>query len=304
LLGLEPVAIPPHVFALDASAITYGCFLRANSELELREFHRVALAPDSFGEGLVGSTLQEERSLRESMDELLSRLGTPVTEATMVLPDAWLRIAFAESADLPRSMAEREEVLRWKLKRLVPFRVDDLRLESMEVEALTNQNEPRRLMFGFAAEALIGHIEAMFSSYGIRLGLVSNVSLSLTQAVEERFGSARLTAVVSVDKEGYALAFTQHGSPVLHRYKTDASKALRELKLTAAFLADRFPSARMDAVHLFAPADLEARWTGWLEEGLGVEVHLASELAEWTQGEPSDDMRGSLPLLGAACTRV
>jgi hypothetical protein len=278
----------------------------------LREFHRVALNPETFGDGLVGCDLREERSLREGLDELLGRMGAPITEAALVLPDAWLRIAFAETTELPRSAAEREEVLRWKLKRLVPFRVDDLRLESMEVEPLADQEEPRRLMLGFGAEALLGQFEAMYSSYGIRLGLVTNVSLSLIQAVVEEQGEESLAGVVSVDREGYVLAFARGGRPLLHRYKandggrygTDPAKALRELKLTRAFLTERVPAAELETVHLHAPGDLEAQWAERLEEGLGARVRLATELADWSSTQDSDDLRGPLPLMGAACFRV
>ncbi len=312
LLGLASVPIPPHVFALDATSVSYGHFPRTATGLELGEFHRVELNPETFTAGLIGGAVQEERSLRQGFDELLSRMSAAVTEAALVLPDSWLRITFAETAELPRTAVAREEILRWKLKRLVPFRVDDLRLQSMEVEVLAGQEEPKRLLLAFAVESLLGHLEATFSAYGIRLGLVSNVSLSLLQAVWERIGSDDLIAVVSVDEEGYALAFARAGRPVLHRYKVngtgrngaDASKALRELKLTGAFLAERLPAAELKAVHLFAPEALEPQWTGWLEEGLGVEVRLATELADWVHDEGALDPRGLLPLMGAACTRV
>ena len=33
---------------------------------------------------------------------------------------------FIETAELPKAAQLRDEVLRWKLKRLVPFRVEDL----------------------------------------------------------------------------------------------------------------------------------------------------------------------------------
>jgi hypothetical protein len=309
---MEAVEIPPHVFALDAASVAYAGFTRSAAGLELGEFHRVALNSETFGAGLVGEALQQERSLREGVDEVLSRMSMSVTEAALVLPDSWLRITFAETAELPRAKAERDEVLRWKLKRLVPFRVEDLRLQWMEVEALTGQEEPLRLLIGFAVEALLGQLEATFSSYGIRLGLVTNVSLSLMQVVQKRVGQDGLFAVVSVHEEGYALAFARAGRPVLHRYKTidagrngtDALKVMRELKLTRAFLADRLPAAELKTAHLLAPEALEAQWTGWLEEGLGVEVRLATELADWMHGADAGDPRGPLPLLGAACTRV
>ena len=117
---------------------------------------------------------------------------------------------------------------------------------------------------------------------------------------------------MSVDREGYVLAFARAGRPVLHRYKAneggrygvDPSKALRELKLTRAFLAERLPAVQVETVHLHAPGELESQWAERLEEGLGARVRMATELANWSGAEGADDLRGPVPLMGAACTRV
>ncbi len=292
----------------------YGVFPRVGSGLEFREFHEVELPSGTFGTGVLGPTLQEERSLRAGLEDLLSRLASPPTEASLVLPDSWLRIAFTEITDLPRSSAERDEILRWKLKLLVPFRVEELRLRALEVEPLPERSEPRRLLLAFGAESLLSHLEASFSSYGIRLGRVTNVSLSLLEAVWEAAGRDGIQAVVSVDDSSYSVVFASGGSPVLYRYKpvgvglsleTLEPMVRRELRLTRTFVERQIGPPSSARIVLFAGAEDEARWKDWLQHELGSgDVRTGSEFIR-SGGRPIDvDAVRVAPLMGAACTMV
>ena len=93
-------------------------------------------------------------------------------------------------------------MLRWKLKRLVPFRVDELRIGAVEVTPLPGQEEPRRLLLGFAVEALLAALEAAFERVGIRLGRISSTSLALLAALVEPAAGDGLTALVLAEGRG------------------------------------------------------------------------------------------------------
>jgi len=193
----------------------------------------------------------------------------------------------------------------------VPFRVEDLRLRAVEVDRLVGSAESRRVMLGFGLEVLLGQIETAFSSYGIRIGWVSNVSLSLLEAVWAAAGKQGLTAVVSVTPDGYALAFADSGSVVLHRFKAlDArrngqmeSSVLRELRLTRSFVDERL--AGLGSVYLFARDVDEASWREWLSEGLGLEeIRSGSEFVRWEGRAITAEAWRVAPLMGAACRLV
>lgn len=299
LLGLDPVPAPPHVFALDEAALRYGRFVQAGAGWELRELRRVELPADTFQSGLLGGPLREPAVFGERLAQLLGGLSAAVREASMVLPDAWMRIAFVESGDLPRSAEARDEVVRWKVKRLLPFRVDELRLAATEVEPLPQQGEPRRLLVAYALEALLGQLEEAFAARGVWLGRVTSESLALLPAVGEVLADAALGALAVVRTGGYTLLFTRRGEPVLYRFKSlddtlaTASQAAaanlqrtveRDLRLTRAFVVEQLPGLALDRVVL-AAGDAGREWQQWLAAGLG------------RAGEPLEALR--LPLVSA-----
>ncbi|HET9767380.1 MAG TPA: hypothetical protein VFS60_11070 [Thermoanaerobaculia bacterium] len=300
LIGLGAVAAPPHVFALDAGTLRYGRFVEAGGGWELRELRRVELPAESFQAGVLGGPLREPAVFGERLAQLVGGLSAPVREASLVLPDAWLRLTFVESGELPRAAEARDEVVRWKVKRLLPFRVEELRLSASEVAPLPQQGEPKRLLIAYALEALLAQLEEAFAKAGVWLGRITSESLALLPAVGEALTEAPLGALAVVRGGGYTLLFTRRGEPVLYRFKSrdePASAASaptsfpstveRDLRLTRAFVAEQLPDLEISRVVVAGEAgrDETRAWQEWLAAGLG------------RAGEPLESLR--LPLASA-----
>jgi hypothetical protein len=277
VLGLAPVPAPPHVFALTGARLRYAQLGRDRHGFRCRALREAALPRDAFLSGLLGGPLRDPAAFQNTVGSLLRSVPGSVREASLVIPDAWLRVAFAESGDLPRTAEQRDEVLRWKLRRLVPFRVDELRVSAAEVPPLPAQEEPRRLLLGFAIEQLLAQIEDAFAAHGVRLGRISNASLSMLAALTSSRAD-ELTALALVEETGYSLAFVRGGAPVLHRFKAfsgglpDGPRTgfvIRDLKLTRNFLDEQLPGVPLARVLLAAPPEHEPVWVDLLAEGLG-----------------------------------
>jgi hypothetical protein len=318
-LGFSPLPVPPHVFELTERRLRYGQFSRGGGGFRFRAYRAVPLPPDAFLAGPLGGPLRDPRAFQAMVSGLVKELAG-VREASLVIPDAWLRVSFADSTELPRAAAAKDDVLRWKLKRLVPFRVDELRIGSQEVEPLPNQpaDEPHRLLLGFAVEQLLTQLEDAFAASGVRLGEITNTSLALISALGEEGPEPGFWALVVVEEEGYTLAFVHGSEPILHRFKAftgslpeaaRASLVTRDLKLTKNFLDEHFPGAGLARVLLAAPEALEPIWVERLSDGLGTPAeplaarHLPPLQADVALGaQPA--WREVAPMLGAARREV
>ena len=268
--------MPPHVFSLDVESLRYAQILRDRQGYRVRGYRSALLPRDAFQSGLLGGPLRDPAGFEALVGGVVRGVHGGVRAASLVIPDAWLRVAFAESGELPRNAEQRDEVLRWKLRRLVPFRVDELRVSATEVAPLPRQEEPRRILLGFGIEQLLAQIEAAFAAHGVRLGYISNTSLSLLGALEAR--REETVALALVEEHGYTLVFARGGEPILHRYKAFSGGLpevgrtgliVRDLKLTRNFLDEQLPGVPLGRVLLLAPPEQEPLWVDLLSEGLG-----------------------------------
>lgn len=314
------MAPPAQAFSCSETELAFAAFQRAEGGLVLREYRREALAPDTFQHGLLGGPPREPRLFDERVQAFVSRLETPVKEAVLVVPDPWLRTAFAEVAEIPASGSAREEVLRWKLRRQVPFRVDELRVRAAEVTPLPGQEEPRRLLVGFGVESLFAHLEGAFKAAGVHIGRIANRGLSALGALAAEEGA--LTGLALASADGYTLVFARGAEPVLHRLKAfsknlpaeaRAAAVRRDMRLTRTFLEDHFPNAPLGEVVVAAPDTVDDGWVEWMEAGLehpvkrpgaAAVVPVRAERAEAYETGEGPGWTDLLPLAGTVCQEV
>ena len=314
LLGLDPQPVPPHVFGIDQQRLRYGQFPSNGDGVRFAEYHSVELPVNSFNEGPLGGSLKEAANFREAVAELVAKISTPVSEASLVLPDGWLRLAFTETEALPHKVSEREELLRWKLKLQVPFRVEDLRVGGVEVPPLASQEDSIRVLMGFGISQLLDQIEGAFEDAGVRLGHISNESLSLLVALGPALRGVDLGAVALVAQNYYSLLITVRGEPLVHRFKAYHPElpaeamgrfVVRDLRLTRTFLAERLGNDEVQRMVLISPDERQGAWSGWLEDVFGKPPGLLGE--EWpflSETSPGVAAHEVAPMFGAACREV
>ena len=338
LAGLEPRPLPPAAFALSRQELVFASFAdEATGKRTLLESQGLPLPDGLFGGGPLGVPVGDRESLAVAVRTLVGRLARAPKDAALVLPDSWARGLMLESAELPEDPAARLEVLRFRLKRLVPFRVEDLRVEA----ALLDGGEPARAgadgngnggggerngqgprcFATFANETLLATVEGAFADAGVRLGWISGATAALQAGLAATFtapseeveaGGRSLLGLAHVDSDGFTLAVSRAGAPVVWRQKSftagladdDRERLLTaELRLTGTFLASRPGGGAIAALFLAAPRAVEPFWTRVLREGLEVEpLRLRGEHVGLEGGDAPDG--ALLPLAGAVAREV
>ena len=311
LLGFAPVPPPPHVFSLGPTELRYAFLQRGPQGLVLEDERIVELPNDTFVSGVLGGPLREARPFFEAVGELVQRLPRKIHEASLVLPDTWLRLTFTELAELPRQTAMREEVLRFKLKRLVPFRVDDLRVKASLVTPFPDQAEPLRVLLGFSIEPLMAQIEDAFAAAGVHLGSVTNTTLATLASVDPLMHENQLVALLVVHPDAYTLSYMKDGEPVIYRYKAfseggvDADSVARDLRMTESFVRRHFPNAPIARAFFVTPPEHEDLWSRWIGDELGAPLEqLGYGHFSLLRARPATSWLAMAPLLGAANLEV
>ena len=302
--------MPPQVFAVDGSSVRLARFQQdADGRFELVSFTRLQLPSDSFHTGPLGGPLKDPPAFQATLAAWLAEQGESMADASLVLPDRWLRVAFSDIESLPRAEGARTEALRWKLKQLVPFRVDDLRVKAVELTGASSSGssaEASPIMIGFGAEVLLSELEAAFAKAGVHLGLILNESL----ASAALFAEPGLIAQIVVRELDYSVLLLRDGEPVLVRQKIldgslDAnvlgSMVERELRLTQGFVQEQLDGEQLRAA-LILPDRPGSGWLDWVSRGLdiGASEVESTDLPWRLSVEPEEPWQKLAPMLGTA----
>jgi len=176
-----------------------------------------------------------------ALDPLLARLRGAAEgsqTAAVVTPTAWFRCYLIEADRLPRQQKELNDVVRWRLKKLLPIPPADLRLS---VTRLPERDGRRQVLCLVGIERALTALEASVRAVGVEPGLITTRLLALAA---RRSRDDVPVLVIQQEPTFLSLVLVADGSPRLLRTKPLAvggpaqPAAIREVGLTLNFIRE------------------------------------------------------------------
>ncbi len=187
------------------------------------------------------------RTLRAALEKAGAASGGP---AALVIPDPCTRLTMVPAAEVPDGTREQvDEVLRFKLRRLLPFDTHDARI------ALVRGPRPAdQVLVSVAHRAVVESLESMCAEVGLQPGFVqpSGAALLFASVASHPAGDG---LVVNWDGTYVTIFLVRDGWPVLQRTLGDGAstrveQVTREVGSTVLYYRDRLAGTAMNYAHV------------------------------------------------------
>ncbi len=136
-----------------------------------------ALVPSAVEANIVNSA-----AVKTGVANVCERLRAANEDVAMILPDTVIRVFVQHFEDFPRSAAEAEPMLRWKLKKSVPFEADETLISYM-------RQAPREsgidVVTALARLRIIREYESLIEGLGLSPGVVLSSSLAAISLLDD-----------------------------------------------------------------------------------------------------------------------
>ncbi len=136
-----------------------------------------ALVPSAVETNIVNSA-----AVKTAVANVCERLRAANEDVAMILPDTVIRVFVQHFEDFPRSAAEAEPMLRWKLKKSVPFEADETLISYM-------RQAPREsgidVVTALARLRIIREYESLIEGLGLSPGVVLSSSLAAISLLDD-----------------------------------------------------------------------------------------------------------------------
>jgi type IV pilus assembly protein PilM len=228
------------------------------------------LSPGSVVPDLIEANLRAPDAICEAIRETLGSISGRSRDVIAVLPDAAVRVVLLDFDTLPSKRAEAEGVVRFRLKKSLPFDVEKAKI-SYQIETSATG---LRLIAAVALNTVVEDYEAAFRQAGYTPGVVLPSMLGALGAAD----ASRPTLVVKVDARTTSIAILDNQQLLLFRTLENS----RGLAISGEQLADEvYPSIVFfqDTYHL----NIEKIFVAGLSDSgnalpafhsqVGVEVH-------------------------------
>lgn len=189
------------------------------------------LSPGAVVPDLIEPNLKEPDVVRETIRETLGSVSGRSRDVIAVLPDAAVRVVLLDFESLPAKHTEAEGVVRFRLKKSLPFDVDKAKI-SYQTETSASGV---RLIAAVALNSVVEDYEAAFREAGYTPGIVLPSMLGALGAADAN----RPSLVVKVDARTTSIAILDKQQVLLFRTLENG----RGLAISGEQLADEvYPS--------------------------------------------------------------
>ena len=227
---------PPLAFEISQDRVAAARFTRSGSTegYAVEELPKGAIVPSAIEPNLVNAA-----ALNAAVRNICKSLEAGDEDAALLLPDPVIRVFVQHFDDFPRSAQEAIPMLRWKLKKSVPFEVDETLLSFMK-------QAPRDagvdVVTAIARLRIVKEYEALLEGASLRPGVVLSSSLAAISLLDDHrpallariSGTSLTTAIV---REG-ALAGYRCTELPAHAESLTPQMLLEEVYPVAAYYQD------------------------------------------------------------------
>lgn len=234
----------------------------AGSGLDASAAH--ALAPGSVVPDLVENNLRQPEAVRDGIEEALGKVAGRSRDVIAIVPDAAVRVMLVDFDTLPSDHDEAIGVVRFRLKKSLPFDVDKAKI-SFHAQKFNNEV---RVVAAVGLASVVEDYEVAFRDAGFNPGVVLPSMLAALGAADGK----KPTLVIKVDAHTTSIAILNEDQLQLFRTLENG----RGVTITGEQLAEEvYPSVVFfqDTYHL----NIERIYVAGLSEAGGAAPALRAQ---------------------------
>jgi hypothetical protein len=222
-LGLRP-PYPPVVLELDTDEVRLVRMKRRRGGRMLLEAHGVKpLPPGSIPDSIFQPVTVATTELTTNLRSLFEHTGTRPGRVSLLLPDNLAKISLIQIPEKPGSRRQLDELVRSKMRRAVPFRLEDSRLS---YQLLPGEGGGVSVLVVVVRLAVVERLERALESVGARTGLVDICTPNLLNLCRAEMSAeapdGKDTALLNCTRNYFSLVIVRNQRVIFFRCKTFA----------------------------------------------------------------------------------
>jgi len=227
----------------------------AENSARLEVFTGRHLSAGVIAPGLNGPNVLDAEALRAALSGALGSVAGKSRDVIVVLPDVAIRVVLLDFEALPAKMSEADPVIRFRLKKSLPFDVDHAVLSYH----VFRSNGTIRVVAAVSPKTIVEEYEKAVRDAGYSPGVVLPSSLAALGLID----GERPTLVLKVDPTNITIAAVEHQELRLvrnldnpHGANVSAAELVEAILPSIVFFEDTF-AARIEKIYLGGIAPLQ-----------------------------------------------
>ncbi|MBI3754789.1 MAG: pilus assembly protein PilM [Deltaproteobacteria bacterium] len=237
----------------------------------LKKSGKIELPPLLVTPSLSEENISDAEKFKEAVKTLFENAGISGKHISLAIPDASVKIAFLEFEDIPEEREKIIELIKWNLKKALPFPSDETVVDFQITEMPSQESRLYRLVIALMRKDVLEQYENLLNDCHVIPDTIIPSSFAAYNLYHDCLSEPPASALLALSKKEITVLIVKDGKPCFHRSKEiDGEKeALRELLASFSYYQDiqgNMPARiylfdnGLEAVHL--KAEMETSFGG------------------------------------------
>ena len=263
---------------INPSGIAFALLGGSAAAPRLERVAYAPLLPGCLRVSLREANILDPQSFSDAVRNAYNLLLHSGTRLSVSLPDTVGRIMMLDVEGRFKSRAEGLDIIRWKLKKNLPFDIADTHLDYQQLTV--RENGDMALMVALVSRAVISQYEELLMAAGFTPARIDFNSFNLYRAFENRLAPQEDVTLITFYDSTLSIMVFADGILEFQRVKELSgsqgvdSRVYMEICSSLKVYHDRFPERSVKYVSCVALPDVAREFCGMVAEATGVEPAL------------------------------
>ena len=185
----------------------------SSKERRLKHHFVLPLPEEIIQPSFDSPNIKDAHQLMKNITDRVEKFNIYSHGVTLVLPELSQRTFVFSFDSLPKALREREQIIRFRIKKQMPLLSDDVRISSDMIQA----KDGKKVLSSVAQVSVIDDYERFFSQMRVRIRTVGIPVLGLSNLIDWKKEKDFL--LVNIEKDSFGLLAVTNSEASLYRQK-------------------------------------------------------------------------------------
>lgn len=212
---------PNYPFLAVELSMKHLVMVRMRKEKDL--WHLMSYSIREFSDNMIGHSIfhpdiSSQEALVNAFKELSLKMGLKPSKISLVIPDNIVRVSLLSLPEIPRSRKQLIEVIKWKLRKVIPFKVEDAMISYQVLENGDKYGE-KIVLVSLMLNSTIKQYEDIIRICDFKVGLVDLTTFNIYNLYRNHMVSSGDVALINDSNNYFTIMVFRNGKLIFFRCK-------------------------------------------------------------------------------------
>ena len=211
-----------------------------DGEIILKRYGKIEPPPLLINPSLIDENIQDAENFKVGIRGLFKSAGINSRNISLALPDSSVKVSFLEFGDIPDDRGKIIELIKWNLKKTLPFPPDEASVDFQIIDTPSKESRSYRLLVALTRKAVLAQYESLLNACNLYPDVIAPSSFAVYNLYHDSFSEDEVCALLMLSRNRLTVMVARHGKLCFYRNKEtgDEKDSLKEILASLNYYHD------------------------------------------------------------------